>query len=169
MELNKIVDEIKDMLQDSLSKSIDPKPEDEVEKKYEDCGCETCKKLDVSCDKCPDCSKGEMDKAEMTDTKDCKCNGCMECKAAGGCDMEMCKGHDNMYKAEELSDEDISKSYESDNEEEDNWDNMEKACWSGYKQVGMKDKNGKKVPNCVPIKKSIFGSEGPQDLIPKNK
>ena len=26
----------------------------------------------------------------------------------------------------------------------------EKACWSGYKMVGMKNKNGKKVPNCVP-------------------
>lgn len=24
------------------------------------------------------------------------------------------------------------------------------ACWSGYKQVGMKKKNGKDVPNCVP-------------------
>ena len=24
------------------------------------------------------------------------------------------------------------------------------ACWKGYKQVGMKDKNGKQVPNCVP-------------------
>lgn len=24
------------------------------------------------------------------------------------------------------------------------------ACWSGYKQVGMKSKNGKQVPNCVP-------------------
>ena len=23
-------------------------------------------------------------------------------------------------------------------------------CWNGYKQVGMKNKNGKKVPNCVP-------------------
>ena len=23
-------------------------------------------------------------------------------------------------------------------------------CWKGYKQVGMKDKNGKEVPNCVP-------------------
>jgi len=106
---------------------------------------------------------------DMEDTKDCKCNGCMECKENGGCDMEMCKGHDNMYKAEELSDEDISKSYESDNEEEDNWDNMEKACWAGYKQVGMKDKNGRRVPNCVPIKKSIFGTEGPQTLIPRNK
>ena len=24
------------------------------------------------------------------------------------------------------------------------------ACWSGYKQVGMKNKGGKQVPNCVP-------------------
>ena len=24
-------------------------------------------------------------------------------------------------------------------------------CWKGYKQVGMKEKDGKQVPNCVPI------------------
>jgi hypothetical protein len=145
-ELNEFVEEIKDILddvvnpitevieiEDDLVKSIDPKPED-----------------------------------EMDNTKGCKCNGCMECKTAGGCDMEMCKGHDNMYKAEDLSDEEISKNYVSDNEEEDNWDNMQKACWSGYKQVGMKDKNGKQVPNCVPVKKSLFGTDGPQTLIPRN-
>ena len=28
---------------------------------------------------------------------------------------------------------------------------MTEACWEGYKQVGMKDKGGKMVPNCVPI------------------
>jgi len=43
--------------------------------------------------------------------------------------------------------------YESDNEEEDKWDNIQKACWSGYKQVGMKEKNGRMVPNCVPVDK----------------
>ncbi len=26
-------------------------------------------------------------------------------------------------------------------------------CWKGYKQVGMKEKNGKQVPNCVRDKK----------------
>jgi len=48
-----------------------------------------------------------------------------------------------------------------------------KPCWSGYKQVGMKEKNGKQVPNCVPIsetfaknlqigeKKSIFVDNTP--------
>ena len=29
-------------------------------------------------------------------------------------------------------------------------------CWDGYEQIGTKDKNGKTVPNCVPIKKSIW-------------
>lgn len=59
--------------------------------------------------------------------------------------------------------------YTSDDEEMDKWDNVQKACWRGYKQVGMKDKNGKQVPNCVPIEKSIFGTEGPQTLIPRNR
>jgi hypothetical protein len=29
------------------------------------------------------------------------------------------------------------------------------ACWKGYKAVGLKDKNGKKVPNCVPEETQI--------------
>ena len=28
-------------------------------------------------------------------------------------------------------------------------------CWSGYKQVGTKEKNGKRVPNCVPSASAI--------------
>lgn len=44
--------------------------------------------------------------------------------------------------------------YKSDNEEEDKWDNVEKKCWVGYKQEGMKEKNGRMVPNCVPVSKS---------------
>jgi len=27
------------------------------------------------------------------------------------------------------------------------------ACWKGYEAIGMKNKGGKKVPNCVPKKK----------------
>ena len=36
----------------------------------------------------------------------------------------------------------------------------ESPCWKGYKQVGMKDKNGRQVPNCVPnesVVKEISG------------
>tara|TARA_B100000902_G_scaffold371690_1_gene398026 strand:+ start:4513 stop:4647 length:135 start_codon:yes stop_codon:yes gene_type:complete len=29
---------------------------------------------------------------------------------------------------------------------------LKDACWKGYEAIGMKMKNGKKVPNCVPIK-----------------
>jgi hypothetical protein len=25
-------------------------------------------------------------------------------------------------------------------------------CWAGYEMIGMKDKGGRKVPNCVPKK-----------------
>tara|TARA_R100001460_G_scaffold24806_5_gene49817 strand:+ start:816 stop:2039 length:1224 start_codon:yes stop_codon:yes gene_type:complete len=32
--------------------------------------------------------------------------------------------------------------------------NFKKPCWDGYEQVGFKMKDGKKVPNCVPIKNS---------------
>ena len=91
-----------------------------VEKAYENCGCEACKAMNVSCDKCPVCS------------------------------------------------EEMSKSYESDNEEEDKWDNMEKACWSGYTQRGMKEKNGRMVPNCVPVEKSYDEEEKEEPKIKKS-
>ena len=33
--------------------------------------------------------------------------------------------------------------------------NWNEACWKGYKQIGMKKKGGKKVPNCVPEEEEI--------------
>lgn len=143
LEMQEIVEEIKDMLDDvvnPITKAIEIEIEEEDTEEEDD----------------------------METTEGCDCEGCKECKANGGCAEKMCSGHKKVEKSEDLTDEDISKSYESDNEDEDKWDNMQKACWSGYKQVGMKEKNGKRVPNCVPIKKSIFGTEGPQTLIPKN-
>ena len=29
------------------------------------------------------------------------------------------------------------------------------SCWKGYKQIGMKEKNGKEVPNCVPVNENM--------------
>ena len=71
-------------------------------------------------------------------------------------------------KPEDISDEDISKTYESDNEDEDKWSNMEKACWSGYTQRGMKEKNGRMVPNCVPVEKSYHEDEKPKKEMKKS-
>ena len=33
-------------------------------------------------------------------------------------------------------------------------------CWNGYEMVGMKNKKGKKVPNCVPVSEAVFGGDG---------
>ncbi len=60
------------------------------------------------------------------------------------------------------------KDYESDNEDEDKWSNMEKACWSGYTQRGMKEKNGRMVPNCVPVEKSYNEDEQPKKEMKKS-
>lgn len=32
--------------------------------------------------------------------------------------------------------------------------NLEDPCWDGYEQIGWKEKDGKRVPNCVPIEAS---------------
>ena len=41
-----------------------------------------------------------------------------------------------------------------------NYNLNEKApCWKGYKQIGMKEKNGKQVPNCVPIDEMLNEDE----------
>ena len=37
--------------------------------------------------------------------------------------------------------------------------NLKDACWSGYEAIGMKNKNGKKVPNCVPVKEELSADE----------
>jgi hypothetical protein len=71
-------------------------------------------------------------------------------------------------KLEEETDEEMSKKYESDNEDEDKWSNMEKACWSGYTQRGMKEKNGRMVPNCVPVEKSYHEDEKPKKEMKKS-
>jgi hypothetical protein len=65
--------------------------------------------------------------------------------------------------------EDKEEVYKSDNEDEDKWDNEMQKCWSGYTQVGMKEKGGRMVPNCVPsssVKKSLFADKlDPFDLV----
>lgn len=40
------------------------------------------------------------------------------------------------------------------------------ACWKNYVQVGMKKKNGKKVPNCVPKKKGV---KAPRKVVEEKK
>jgi hypothetical protein len=86
-----------------------------------------------------------------------------------GCGCETCKAMDVACKdCPKCSEEEMSKNYESDNEDEDKWSNMEKACWSGYTQRGMKEKNGRMVPNCVPVEKSYYEDEKPKKEMKKS-
>ena len=41
-------------------------------------------------------------------------------------------------------------------------------CWSGYKQVGMKNKGGKQVPNCVPEEMSIEDAKKIEGYVPES-
>jgi hypothetical protein len=75
---------------------------------------------------------------------------------------------EGIIKSADFKEEDEeSEDYESDNEEEDKWDNLQKACWSGYKQEGMKEKGGRMVPNCVPVKKSADNDEDDKRVVEK--
>ena len=42
-------------------------------------------------------------------------------------------------------------------------DILSENCWKGYKQLGMKEKNNKSVPNCVPIDENL---QFPNDFKP---
>jgi hypothetical protein len=45
---------------------------------------------------------------------------------------------------------------------------LKDACWTGYTAVGMKKKNGREVPNCVPVKEDGVGggmSAGPTNVV----
>jgi hypothetical protein len=50
---------------------------------------------------------------------------------------------------------------------------LEDACWKGYEAVGTKQKDGKTVPNCVPMKNAAGFAEASAspllgDLVEKN-
>ena len=54
----------------------------------------------------------------------------------------------------EEEDELTSKIYEAVSK---SYGNLKDACWKGYTAVGTKKKNGKTVPNCVPVKEDGMG------------
>lgn len=78
-----------------------------------------------------------------------------ETPEAKGPEMETPESEDKVQGQTDLEAERRNGIYKSDNEDEDKWDNEMQKCWTGFTQVGMKEKNGKMVPNCVPVQKSV--------------
>jgi hypothetical protein len=48
-------------------------------------------------------------------------------------------------------------------------DETSDPCWTGYKQYGMKDKGGKKVPNCVPTKEETESVDETYNFVKKTQ
>ncbi len=57
---------------------------------------------------------------------------------------------------------------EEDDDEEDDVDEARGPCWVGYKQVGMKMKGGRSVPNCVK-EESSFDHDVDEDMLNERK
>jgi len=55
----------------------------------------------------------------------------------------------------------MTKSYKEIKKEKEGTEVQVEACWSGYKQVGMKKKGNRRVPNCVPesVVNALFGKD----------
>jgi hypothetical protein len=74
---------------------------------------------------------------------------------------------EEVSKSEHVEDKEKEEVYKSENEDEDKWDNEMQKCWTGYKQEGMKEKNGRMVPNCVPVEKS-YDLEDKEESVKKS-
>lgn len=73
-----------------------------------------------------------------------KCGNCVFWEAPNGCKVIVAETEENgLCRFAILPDGVVTAAGKLEKDEND-------PCWSGYVQVGMKEKNGKRVPNCVP-------------------
>ena len=59
---------------------------------------------------------------------------------------------DKPYRTDKEAKEDVLGGIYTEEEELEEEKKKKDPCWKGYEQIGMKEKDGKEVPNCVPIK-----------------
>ena len=78
-----------------------------------------------------------------------KCGNCVFWEAPNGCKIIVAETEEGgLCRFAVLPDGTVTAAAELEKDEDD-------PCWSGYVQVGMKKKNGKRVPNCVPSAAAI--------------
>jgi hypothetical protein len=82
---------------------------------------------------------GEINKSEPTEMKDYPWEECIADQLDRYGDEETAKKVCGAIKAG------MKKSFAEG-------DSLEDACWPGYEAVGLKDLDGRMVPNCVPVK-----------------
>lgn len=78
-----------------------------------------------------------------------KCGNCVFWEAPNGCKIIVAETEEGgLCRFAVLPDGTVTAAAKLEKDEDD-------PCWSGYVQVGMKEKNGKRVPNCVPSAAAI--------------
>lgn len=78
-----------------------------------------------------------------------KCGNCVFWEAPNGCKIIVAETEEGgLCRFAVLPDGTVTAAGDLEKDEDD-------PCWSGYVQVGMKEKNGKRVPNCVPSAAAI--------------
>ena len=82
---------------------------------------------------------GDIKKSEPTEMEDYPWEECIDDQMARYGDEETAKKVCGAIKAG------MKKSFAEG-------DSLEDACWPGYEAVGLKDLDGRMVPNCVPVK-----------------
>lgn len=81
-----------------------------------------------------------------------KCGNCVFWEAPNGCKVIVAETEEGgLCRFAVLPDGSVTAAADTAQLEKDEDD----PCWSGYVQVGMKKKNGKRVPNCVPSASTI--------------
>ena len=89
----------------------------------------------------------------LTDIIDQKVNLNLITKSEGNIVFDILKRTVEKNKLSEQQIEELVDSEITDLKNRKSGLNEEKPCWDGYEQIGMKKKNNKRVPNCVPEKK----------------
>lgn len=67
--------------------------------------------------------------------------------------------HDSFVKKHGKTPDDYAKTMTEEKKVPEPTGELKDACWKGYTAVGMKMKNGRKVPNCVPVKEELSADE----------
>ena len=101
----------------SLKSSDDKEDEDDMKKEYENCGCPTCKELNVNCENCPVCQANEMKSDCCPDlNKKAPCwEGYVQRGMKPGKNGQMVPNCVPAAKADDLWEDDDTVVYETDN------------------------------------------------------
>jgi hypothetical protein len=170
LELNEVVEEIKDILEGVVSpaETVIEIPDDENITKAIRSEI-TKEQLGMVIEHLMEAIEGMIEVPEAEEESEAEGETATENPQPVGNQIEDANNMENTWPMAKSAQDTEAKEeiYKSDNEDEDKWDNEMQKCWTGYRQDGMKEKGGRMVPNCVPVEKS-YDKEDKEEPIKKS-